>query len=368
MLVTTSQALAWRLGRHLLNPIGTGTVADVVAALGAVPRPDTTAELSMGMRRSSARPGDLAVALDRDEVIKTYAFRGAAHLMTPENAGIYLALRASGRQWERSSWQGAYELTPDDWPDFREAVRVAVADGPLTRDELRSTISTQPRFRTAAIGLISNSDTLLKALMWQGDVCFGPIRDGQATVRGVESVTGWGGLAKLDAAGHEAVKAYFRTYGPATPEHVHYWLGEGLSAGRKALDRWLSELRDELCPVELEGNVALILEEDLEELTNTSLTPTVHLLPGSDQWVMGPGTADPLVIPPDRRREMTLGANFVLVNGVVAGTWAVKNDTVIASLFPESQRPDHHLLEAEVVHLAEVSASNLELVVQDKTE
>jgi hypothetical protein len=158
-----------------------------------MPRPDTTAELSIAMRRRGARPDDLAHALDRDEVIKTYAFRGATHLMTPEDASIYLALRASGRQWERSSWQEAYELTPKDWPSFREAVRDAVDDGPLNREELRSVIAGQPRFRAAATGLISNSDTLLKALMWQGDVCFGPIRDGESTVRALEHVTGWTG-------------------------------------------------------------------------------------------------------------------------------------------------------------------------------
>ena len=83
------------------------------------------------------RPGDVARALEAGEVFKTYAFRGATHLLTPEEGGIYLALRASGRQWELPSWQEAYGLTPADWPAFRETVREAVADEPLTRQELR---------------------------------------------------------------------------------------------------------------------------------------------------------------------------------------------------------------------------------------
>ena len=109
----------------------------MVGRLGAVPAyPDTTPELAVGLRRSGSRFGDVARALDAGEVFKTYAFRGATHLLTPEEGGAYLALRASGRQWELPSWQETYGLAPGDWPAFRETVREAVAEGPLTRQEL----------------------------------------------------------------------------------------------------------------------------------------------------------------------------------------------------------------------------------------
>ncbi len=75
------------------------------------------------------------------------------HLVTPEEGGIYLALRASGRQWELPSWQEAYGLAPADWPAFRETVREAVADGPLTRQELATAVGRRRRFRAAAAGL-----------------------------------------------------------------------------------------------------------------------------------------------------------------------------------------------------------------------
>src|SRR6187455_1468895 len=179
MALTWDKALAWRLGRHLLDPVGGGSVADVVGRLGAVPAyPDTTPELAVGLRRAGSRPGDVARALDAGEVFKTYAFRGASHLLTPEEGGAYLALRASGRQWELPSWQETYALAPGDWPAFRETVREAVAEGPLTRQELAEAVTRRRPFRAAAAGLNSSSDTLLKSLMWQGDLCFGPARDG----------------------------------------------------------------------------------------------------------------------------------------------------------------------------------------------
>src|SRR6185503_15705988 len=149
---------------------------------------------------------------------------------TPVDGGVYLALRASGRQWELPSWQETYGLRPADWPAFRQTVREAVAEEPLTREELSISVGRRRRFRDAAAGLRSNSDTLLKPLMWQGDLCFGPARDGEATVQGLHRVARWAGLPSVDEAGRMAVEAYVRAYGPTTADRVQYYLGEGLSA------------------------------------------------------------------------------------------------------------------------------------------
>ena len=56
--LTWAGALAWRLRRHLLDPVGTGSVADVVGRLGAVPAwPDAAAELAIGARRTDGTVG-----------------------------------------------------------------------------------------------------------------------------------------------------------------------------------------------------------------------------------------------------------------------------------------------------------------------
>ena len=110
MALTWNQALAWRLGRHLLDPVGTCSVGDVVGRLGAVPaHPDTTPELAVGLRRTSSRSGDVARALDAGEVFKTYAFRGATHLLTPEEGGAYLGPSCV------ESPMGAAQLAGDLW-------------------------------------------------------------------------------------------------------------------------------------------------------------------------------------------------------------------------------------------------------------
>ena len=124
--VTWAQALAWRLERQLLDPVGSGSVADVVRRLGAVPSMDeSAAELAVRVRRTTSREGELADALVDGEVVKAFAFRGAMHYLSPEEGGVWLALRAAGRQWELKSWVDYYRLRPEDWPEFRAAAVAA---------------------------------------------------------------------------------------------------------------------------------------------------------------------------------------------------------------------------------------------------
>ena len=55
---------------------------------------------------------------------------------------------------------------------------------------------------------------------------------------------------------------------------------------------------------------------------------SVVLLPGKDDWVMGPGTKDTWVVPAEHRTSMTRGAAPVVVDGVVRGTWRARGGVV----------------------------------------
>jgi len=216
-------------------------------------------------------------------------------------------------------------------------------------------------FRAAAAGLTSGTDTLLKSLMWQGDLCFGPARDGAATVQSLHRVARWAGLPDIDDAGRWAVEAYIRTYGPTSADGVQYYLGAGLSAGRKALRSWLDDLSDRLVAVDIDSEDLFLFADDLDDVTSTALCPTVALLPAADPWVMGPGTADPHVVPPARRQPVTRGPNLVLASGVVAGTWTRKADILTVAWFDRADPPDLDLLREEAARLAAVLGTDLEL-------
>ena len=353
--VNWSQALAWRMRQQLLDPVGTESVEGVVRRLGAVQAQlDSAAELAVRTRRERSRSGEVARALADGRIIKTFAFRGATHLMTPEGAGAYLALRAASRMWELPSWQSFYSLAPSDWPRLREAVREALAGGPLTRDELGAAITARPKFRHLGFAFGDHAGTLLKPLAWQGDMSFGPPRDGRATFQRLDRNPRWAGALDLDEAGTRAVGAYFRAYGPATPDHVRYWLGDGLGAGRKRIQAWIAGFRDGLAAVDIDGESAYILREDLEDLAATPPSSAVRILPGFDQWVLGPGTADAHIVPPGKRALVSRGANIVIIGGVVSGTWSLTHDRVAVAWFAEGRPPARDALAEEIARLAKM--------------
>jgi hypothetical protein len=359
--ISWAQALTWRMRRQLLDPIGTESVDGVVGRLGAVQAQlDTAAELAVNTRRGASRPGDVAHALSEGRIIKTFAFRGATHLLTPEDGGIYLALRAASRMWELPSWQSYYSLAPSDWPLLREAVREALADGPLTHEELGAAITARPRFRHLSFVFAGDAWTLLKPLAWQGDMSFGPPRDGHATFQRLDGNPRWAGVPDLDEAGMRAVEAYFRAYGPATPDHLQYWLGSGLGAGGKRIQAWMTGFGDRLAAVDIDGEPAHVLREDLEALVATQPTTAVRLLPGYDQWVLGPGTADAHIVPPRRRALVSRGSNIAIAGGAVSGTWTLRDDRVAVSWFDEAGSPDREALAEEIARLGRIVARPLQ--------
>ncbi|WP_258723916.1 winged helix DNA-binding domain-containing protein [Cellulomonas sp. NS3] len=360
--LTWPGALAWRLQRQLLEPVGSTSVVDVVATLGAVAAQldPSSAELGLRTRLRSSAPGDVARALDEGRLVRTFAHRGAVHLMTPEHAAGTLALRAASRMWERPGWQSFYGLAPDDWPDLRAAVRAALTGGPLTRAELAAAVTAQPRFAHLVAAFTDPAATFLKPFAWQGDVSLGPARDGAMTLQRLDTRPGWPGLPDVEEAGPRAVEQYVRAYGPASEQNLAYWLVEGLGVRRTHVRRWVEACGDRLAAVDVEGEPRWVVRGDLDGLTAAGPSDAVRLLPRYDQWVLGPGTADAHVVPPDLRARVSRGADLVVHGGVVVGTWSVRGGTVGTSVDPGPVAADE--LDAEVARLAAVLGRPLERI------
>src|SRR5207247_1123835 len=132
--VTWDQALAWRMRRQLLDPVAGRSVADVVRRLGGVQAQVASyAELCVRVRRATSKPGDVARALSQGRIMKTWAMRGTLHLVTPEDAGVFLSLIAAGRSWEQPSWQQWFGITPKQLDALPVVVRERLDGKVLTR-------------------------------------------------------------------------------------------------------------------------------------------------------------------------------------------------------------------------------------------
>jgi hypothetical protein len=366
--ITWEQALAWRMRRHLLDPIGRPTVPDVVRRLcGVQAQVASSAELAVRVLRQTSRRGEVDRALRDGRLIRTWAMRGTLHLLTPEEAGAFLSLIASGRSWERPSWQRYFGVTPKEIETFRQVARAALEDGPLTREELGKAVAGRRGLRHVGEALGSSWGTLLKPLAWQGDLCAGPSRGNRTTfVLPEHASSRWAGVPEPDEAAPVAISAYLRAYGPATGDSFGNWLAGGWF-GKRQLRAWFGELGDRLAEVEVDEERAYVLAEDLEELAATAPTVTLRLLPGFDQYVLGPGTADGRVVPAPRRTAVSRQAGWispvVVVGGVVRGTWELDGEEVRVAWFREAGNAPRKALRTELARLSTILGRDLRPVV-----
>lgn len=352
--------------RHYLDPVGDKSVAEVVRRLcGVQSQVASYAELCVRVRRKSSKAGEVARALREGRVIKTWAMRGTLHLLTPEDAGTFLSLIAAGRSWELPSWQKYFGVTPKQLDALREVVREVLDGKALTRGELIEALTARRGYGHLGDALRSGWGTLLKPYAWQGDLCFGPSQGNRVTFTTPRSASSrWAGVPDPDEAAPVAIAAYLRAYGPANADNFGVWIGQG-RIGKRRLRDWFDALGPRLAAVEVGGERAYVLAEDLDELRSTKPTRAVRLLPGFDQFVLGPGTGDGHVVPARRRRAVSKQSGWiapvVLGGGVVRGTWLLSGERVQVAWFKEAGAVPRTALRTEVKRLSTILGRELRL-------
>lgn len=361
--LTWAGVLAWRLRRQLLDPVGSLDVPSTVAALcGVQAQVSSSAELAVAVRRHPPQPDALAGALDERRVFRTWAMRGTLHVLVPAQAGPLLALVAAVRTWEQPAWQRTFKVGPEEMTLLAATVTETLDGRILEREELIEEVAARAGHRDLDEHLRSGWGALLKPLAWMGLLCNGPSRGNRVTFTSPRSwLPDWSDPPPPDVAAQVAIPAYLAAYGPASPATFDAWLTRGRS--RKAqLRGWFSELEREgvLGVVDVEGEPGYVRRADLEELRETPPSATLRLLPGFDQAVLGPGTADPRIISPHRRRDVSKTAGWispvVVQGGRVIGVWEIESqgekDLVAVRLFAEEAGPDEAQIQGEVARLS----------------
>ena len=354
--------------RHFLDPVGDQPVAAVVRRLcGVQSQVASYAELGVRVRRKTSKAGEVARALNEGRVIKTWAMRGTLHLLTPEDAGMFLSLIASGRSWERPGWERYFGLSPKQFEALRDVIREALDGKVLTREELISVVVRRRGFGHVGDAMRSGWGTLFKPFAWQGDLCFGPNKGNRATFTSPKTASSrWAGMPELDEAAPAAIASYLRAYGPAHADAFGFWIGSGRVGKRRVRD-WFKALGPRVAEVDVDGELAYVRAEDLDDLRSTKPTRTVRLLPGFDQFVMGPGTGDGHVVSARRRTAVSKQAGWispvVLSGGVVRGTWGVAADRLQVIWFKEAGAVQRTALRGEVGRLSTILGRDLELEV-----
>ncbi len=319
--VSWRQVHALRLRRHhLLHRAPRANLVAVVSDVcGVQAQLSSAAQLALRARVRDLRPEDVERALWRERsLVKTWCMRGTIHLIPAAELTTYVAaLRESAVARDRN-WIGRSGISTAEIDAMTDGVVEALAPGPLARRELADRV----------VGLVGPKARKWVEHSWggivrhpcfQGLVCFGPPRGREVTFVRTDAWLGERGMPPPDAARVARLRAYLRTYGPATPQDFLAWSGMAAKDARSAWDGI-----PDMAAVTVDGNRALMLREDFAQLDTRRRTESVCLLPSFDGYLLGHRKKDHLV---DARRYPRVFRKagwltpVVLVNGVVAGVW-----------------------------------------------
>jgi DNA glycosylase AlkZ-like len=353
--------LGWRMGRQLLDPVGRLDVpATVRATCGIQAQVASAAELAVALRRDPPEPGAATRALQERKLLRTWAMRGTLHLLAPDDAAAYLSLVGAVRAWERPAWQRTFGLSAAEIELLAEGVSEILDGRVLEREELIEEIAARSGSRDLDEHLRSGWGAVLKPLAVMGLLCNGPSRGNRVTFTSPRSwVKDWTGVPAPADAARVVIPAYLRAYGPARPETFDDWLTRGRSR-KSDVRAWFHGLTEEgvlaEVAVEDEAKPFYAVTEDVEELRDAAPSNALRLLGGFDQYVLGPGTGDSRVVPPEQRTLVSKTAGWIapvaVKRGRVIGTWELESDGARVTLFPGVRKPAANDLEAEADRIA----------------
>jgi hypothetical protein len=313
---------AWRLARqHLVDRAPAtellGVVADVCGIHAQVM---SSAELQLAARVDGVTAEDVRASLwERRSLVRTWCMRGTLHLLTAQDLPLYVAALRTHDRWWKGAWLRMVGFSAEQLQGILEAVGDALSGRPLTREQLADKVA-QRAGPQARERLLSGWGELLKPAAFQGSLISGPPRGkGVTFVRPDRWLGGWE-LPESELAWREIVRRYLHAYGPASREEFARWWGmQPATAGRI-----LRASAEGLVQVEVEGDRAWALAEDLAGMAAAGPGLPLRLLPGFDVYVAGTRPRASLVEEQFQERVFRKAgwiSPVVLVDGMAAGVW-----------------------------------------------
>ncbi len=317
--------------QHLLDRTDAPAV-DVVRHLVALQsQHPSSAYLALHARVAGLAHADLADAMTDRRVARLALLRDTVHLVTADDAlALWPLLAPTLRRHLTANVSAAPTLRQVDLDDLRTAALDALADEPLTARDLGARLAaTWPGLDPGSLaqgarGLLplvqvtprgvwgrSMPTTWTTAWAWFGV-------DGPAAELGDE---------ERDAALAALVRRYLAAYGPATAADVRQW--SGLTGLGPAVDRLRPELVELVHVDPPSGRPRVLLDLPDAPRPPEDVPAPVRLLPDFENLLLSHEDRS-RVIPPEIRPALAsrngMPPGTVLLDGLVAGSWAVRRE------------------------------------------
>ena len=345
-----------------------GPLVETVEVIGAM-QGQAWAALPVGLwsRTASFAPGDLYGALERGELLWGIGIRGTLHLVSAREHPAYavVALEPTG------AWHRAIGQTTSGMDELREEVLAFAEERSRTNEEIRQLAEDWVTRHPEAIE--EREVEAQRSVKWR------PIYRWSALVR-VPTGGAWGGKTPADhraapippgtrrapgtkEALEQVAVAHLRAFGPAAAEDVACWMGVRVPVVRKLLDDMGKQ------PIVLEDESGRTLYDLPGAPRPDPETPApARLLGAFDSSLLAYASKRRTRIVPESLREVVYDKGnlrihpTILLDGLVAGTWAVEARRSAATLTlrpaDKLKRADRAALTAEAESLLEALHAN----------
>ncbi|HEX2499608.1 MAG TPA: winged helix DNA-binding domain-containing protein [Actinomycetes bacterium] len=352
-----AQVAAWRMSRgHLAARVGPEALIETVEDIcGLHAQIMSSAELSVWARVSGVSRADLQTALwEERRLVKLWAMRGTLHLLSSARYPDWQAALNTYEHFNSAAFKRYFGVGAEEINEIVAAIRVVLADGPLTREEMAQRVADHLGIPERAEQLTGSWGPLLKPASFRGALCFAP-SDGQRvrfarpdrwlpalSRRPVDAPAESASTADGDQAVREVLRRYLRACGPASREDfARWWAISAAKAGKR-----IRELTDEVVQVSVAGEPRWLLAEDRAGMESAKPARVVRLLPAFDPYVIGiTGHSEQLLPDPQLRARVHRPQGWVspvlVVDGRLAGIWQheVKAGTLIVTVEPFGRQP-----------------------------
>jgi hypothetical protein len=323
---------AQRCAAQLLSGDPAGSAEEVAGRLLAIQAQDPRgARLAVRVRSAGLSATDVDSALARRSLVVSWLNRGTLHLVRAEDYWWLHPLTTPQLRAGNSRRLAQEGVPPRDAERAVDAVRAALADGPLTRAQLRT--------RVAATGVRTEGQALVHVLLLasiRGLIVRGPVtgRD-QAFVLARDWLGAPPPAMGREAALGELAWRYLSGHAPAADRDLARWAGIGLRDARLGLARCGAVQR-------ADGLAALPGPQ-----AGTTLPPP-RLLGAFDPLLLGWASRDPITGP--HRQIVTVNGlfrPFALADGRAVATWTITGGQVQIAPFAELDTPTQAALDAD---------------------
>jgi hypothetical protein len=312
-VASNSSLVSARLRNQKLTRTGLRTPEEVVAWLGAVQAQEYPgARWALGQRAKGLTDAAVEQAFDAGRILRTHVMRPTWHFVTPADIRWLLTLTAPRVHAVSAYYYRRLELDATVLRRSRAIFERALGGGTfLTRTELAAAL---------AGGGIEASGQRLAAVVMHAElervICSGPRRGKQFTYALLDERAPRARTLDREESLAELAGRYFTSHGPATVRDFVWWSGLTVREAKAGVESAVPAL------VRVANGDRTYYATPSRSAPPPS-APTAHLVPTYDEYLIAykdRELARPTA-PRAARDPIDIYAQFLIVDGLFAGTW-----------------------------------------------